>query len=350
MLTKRSNIEVPIRASLIPRDYDGYVFISDIDKTYLATQIDSLGGLLRTAFEAPESKGNVPGFSIVLRAVRRGAAETPMENPLFFVSASPPQMRAKLAAKMEMDGIEHDGMICKNQLSHVRRGAFKKLREQIGYKLEALLSLWLELPVNCKIVLFGDDSESDAVVYSLFAEILAGNIKGRELHVLLSQLGVFREDALGIAWGARRVQLASPVRAAFINLETGSQASYYSRFGSFIYPTDNSLQTAIALYEQGLIRDRAVKSIGRELVLQYDFGPRDLADSLEAGARRGLYMIETLDKLWHMLHEAAVLPAPVARPAQEGAVTQLNPKRWEWQGTKTSLSELKKRYSDEGRY
>lgn len=351
MLTKRPDIEIPDRARRIPRDYEGHVFISDIDKTYLATQIDSLGGLLRAAFEAAESKSNVPGFSILLRALRRGATEQAARNPLFFVSASPPQMEGKILAKMEMDGVEHDGIIFKNQLRHVRRGDFRKLREQVGYKLSVLLTLWSHLPQRAQIVLFGDDSESDAVVYSLFAEILAGTIEGSELLKLLLQLGVFREDAASIAWFTRRLKRpVHPVKAAFINLETGSQATYYSRFGSFIYPTDNSLQTALALYEQGLIRDRAVRSVGRELILHYDFSPASLLEALEAGARRGLYALSTLDKLWAMLHASDVLPPPVAREAQEGAVTKLNPKRWSWDASAPSLAELKRRYSDEGRY
>lgn len=351
MLTKKSDIQIPFGAMQIPRDYTGFVFISDIDKTYLATQIDSLGGLLRAAFEAPESKSNVPGFSIILRAIRRGAMEQTVKNPLFFVSASPPQMRPKLLAKMEMDGVEHDGIICKNQLSQVRRGNFRKLKEQIGYKLYALLSLWSELPENCKTVMFGDDSESDAVIYSLFGEILAGVLRGRALTKLLGWLGVFREDALSIAWLARSVRTPKyPLYAAFINLETGSQASYYSKLGSFVYPTNNSLQTAMSLYEMGLIRDRAVRSVGRELVIHYDFHPQQLQQSLEEGARRGLFLAATLDKLSGMLFEAGVLPEPVPRVPNEGEVTRLNPQRWFIDNAKVTMAELMKRYSEEGRY
>lgn len=351
-MTKRPVVDVPPTAAVLPRDYAGTIYISDIDKTYLATQIESLGGLLRAAFESPESKNNIPGFSIVLRALRRGADEAATRHPLFFVSASPPQMRSKLMAKMEIDGVEHDGIIFKNQLDHVRSGNFRKLKEQIGYKLSALLSLWFELPKQSKLVLFGDDSESDAIVYSLFSEILAKSIEGIELERLLSYLGVFREDAIGIAWVSRSLtEPRYPVRAAFINLETGSQASYYTRFGPTIFPTDNSLQTAVALYEMGCIRDRAVRSIGRELVLQYDFSPRELLASLEAAARRGLFMIETVDRLWGQLADAKVLPpAPnVPRSAEQGAVTKLNPRRWTELG-KPSLLELKRRYSEEGRY
>ncbi len=349
--SKVGTIQVPRKVFRLDPHYDGFIFISDIDKTYLATQIDSLGGLLRAAFESPEKKLNVPGFSILLRAVRRGAGPVAIKNPLFFVSASPPQMERKLLAKMEMDGVEHDGIVFKDQLQHVRKANFKKLREQLGYKLGALLSLWIHLPKKSKLVLFGDDSESDALVFSLFSEVVAGQVRGNSLLNLLSHLKVFREEAVKVAWLSRKIKEQSfPVRAAFINLETGSMASYYARLGAWIYATDNTLQTAVALFEQGLIREQAVRSIGRNLVLQYDFDPEKLLQTLEAGARRGIFGLDTLDRLWPMLYQANVLPSPLARPANEGALTRLNPERWNYSYTASTLMGLKRRYSEEGRY
>jgi len=352
MVTKTVRIAVPDAAYLLPRDYEGPVFISDIDKTYLATQIDSLGGLLRAAFETPERKTNVPGFSIILRALRRGAGVEAARNPLFFVSASPPQMEQKLRAKMALDGVEPDGVIFKNQLRHVRSGSFRKLREQIGYKLGALLGLWDALPRMSKLVLFGDDSESDAVVYSIFSEIISGHLFGRTLYQVLDHLHVSRDEALEISWTTRRFKRGSglPVQAAFINLETGSQASYYGRFGPSMYATDNSLQTALALFEKGFIREQAVRSVGRDLVLHYDFHPKDLLTSLEAASRRGLFGIDTLDKLWPALHASDVLPPPVRREASEGATTRLDPSRFQSTDASALLNTLKQRYSDEGRY
>src|SRR5688572_26893902 len=140
------SILVPDSVYRIPKNYSGLVVVSDVDRTYLDTQIHSLGGLLRAAFERPERKHNVPGFSLLLRALRRGAEDAPAKNPLFFVSSSPPQIGPTLRAKMDLDGIEHDGLILKDQLRHVRAGHFKKLREQLGYKLGAFLSLWYFLP------------------------------------------------------------------------------------------------------------------------------------------------------------------------------------------------------------
>lgn len=349
-----SNIKLPAGAKEIPKDYSGYVVISDIDKTYLATQIESIGGLLKTALETAETKDNIPGFSIILRALRRGAAAEALETPLFFVSASPPQMAQTLMAKMEIDGVEHNGIIFKDQMVHVRKRNFKKLREQIGYKLEALLALHTVLPPDVKYILFGDDSESDPVIYSLFGDVLGGILRGNALRELLAALGVYPEESLKVVQLSESLgEPCFPVENIFINLVTGSQPAYYSRFGPHFYATDNSLQVALTLFEKNLIRERAVRSVGRELVLYYDMNPVKLLDSLKQGALRGLYGFETLLKLWVTLSQDRVLPVPAEGDfslLERGELTRLSRHRWLEELSKTDWKTLRHRYDDEGRY
>jgi hypothetical protein len=351
-LEKHFEIVAPPSLDAMDPDYSGYVFVSDIDRTYLDTEIDSIGGLLRAAFEGPERKSNIPGFSTILRAIRRGPLESPQENPLFFVSASPPQMSAKILSKMSLDGVAHDGVVFKNQLRHVRSGNFKKLREQLSYKLSALLIMWRKLPKNCKIIFFGDDSESDALVFSLFAEIVAGVLKGRVLKDLLQYLGVQRKDAVAIAWGAKFIKEARfPVHAAFINLETGSQPSYYEKLGPFLFPTDNSLQVALSLVEFDLIRARAVVSVARDSVIHHDMSPAELASSLEEGAIRGLYSSDTLESFWPLLEKNGFLPPRKlikSLEKHEGSVKQI--KAWQFEAKPMHINQLKTKYSAEGRY
>ena len=47
-------------------------------------------------------------------------------------------------------------------------GIVPALEEQVGYKLTALLRLRLEVPVETREILMGDDSEADAVAYLLY--------------------------------------------------------------------------------------------------------------------------------------------------------------------------------------
>ena len=80
---------------VFPEGWRGRIYIWDIDKTYLATEIHSLRGLLAVPFEFAIDKRNVAGTGALLRALRRGVAAPGLTiaNPLYFVSASPPQLR-----------------------------------------------------------------------------------------------------------------------------------------------------------------------------------------------------------------------------------------------------------------
>ncbi len=342
-------IKIPRSLGDLSPDYSGYVFISDIDKTYLATQIDSISGLIKAAFETAERKSNIPGFSIVLRALRRGAQDEAQKNPLVFLSASPPQLEQKLVSKMSLDGIEFDGIIFKNQLAHVRKAELKKLREHVAYKLYALLKLRETLPKNSQWVLFGDDSESDAFVFSLFSDIMAGHVRGSDLVELLKFLGVHRDEAIELGWMCRSFKdPGQPVKAIYINLETGSQPEYYRNLSPLIYPTENSLQMSFSLFEKKLIREQAVVSVAKELVMRYDFNSEELFKTLVRGFELKLYGAAISNYLTSILKQKSLLTEQTQFSEDIGILgeelmTEIDSK-------KPSLASFKKKYSGEGRY
>ena len=87
---------------IFPPDFSGRIYVWDIDKTYLASDIDSLRGLLAIPLEFAVDKRNVAGTPALLRALRRGVAPVGLTdaNPIYFVSASPPQLRSVIERKM----------------------------------------------------------------------------------------------------------------------------------------------------------------------------------------------------------------------------------------------------------
>ncbi|MEZ4814713.1 MAG: phosphatase domain-containing protein [Bdellovibrionota bacterium] len=345
---KIPNILVPDSVYRIPRNYSGTVVVSDVDRTYLDTQIHSIGGLLRAAFERPERKHGVPGFSLLLRALRRGAEELPSKNPLFFVSASPPQIGPTLRAKMDLDGIEHEGLILKDQLKHVRSGEFKKLKEQLGYKLGALLSLWYFLPKTSKLIFFGDDSESDARVFTLFALISSGKLNGKELYFFLLDLGVFRQEAIQVAWLSRHFEKvpSKALLAAFINLDLNLSPASYGRLAPFFFPTENSLQAAAVAYENKMIRMRAVVSVGREFLLLHDWSPEQIAKALIEGCRRFLYSKTTLIEISGALLGADVFKVGLENTKIFNSISTTSkgflPRQWGADTERRTLQEWKK--------
>ena len=124
------------------------VYVWDLDKTYLDSSIDSLGGLLRTIFEKAFTKRNVPGTQTLLRSLaryRKANFSEPM-LPIFFVSASPPQMESKIYEKFRLDGIQPIGMFYKDNLKNLAPKRLLFLKKQVGYKVQSLLQLDSSVP------------------------------------------------------------------------------------------------------------------------------------------------------------------------------------------------------------
>ena len=189
------------------------MFRWDLDKTYLKTDFDSLRGLWRSAFEKAEAKQAMPGASALLRELAKldGAR-------VCFISGSPQQMRKVLTKKLELDGVAVDEFILKQNLRNLLRGRFRALREQVGYKLPALLEGRAVCVPSTRETCFGDDSEADAFVYSLYADLLAGNVGIDVLEKVLTMARVYPDDAartLGLATGLER---APAVGRIFISL------------------------------------------------------------------------------------------------------------------------------------
>ena len=78
-------------------------FVWDLDCTYLQTDIESLSGMVRAAFEAPAEKKAYPGAKTVLRALKRVSS-----HRLHILSGSPRQLRPTLEEKLALDGVMWD--------------------------------------------------------------------------------------------------------------------------------------------------------------------------------------------------------------------------------------------------
>src|SRR6202042_3243694 len=106
----------------------------DLDKTYLRTEFDTVRDLVRTALERADEKRTNPGASTLLREMVRAGVS------VHILSGSPEQMRRKLEDKLRLDGIQWDSFTLKPNLQNVLRLRFRALKDQLGYKLPALLA------------------------------------------------------------------------------------------------------------------------------------------------------------------------------------------------------------------
>jgi hypothetical protein len=286
----------------------------DLDKTYLRSEFDSLRKMLRTAFETAEDKVDVPGVAELIRVLKAAAERRRSEVLIYFVSASPPQIGQAIRDKLALDGVPYDGIVFKNQLAHLRRGRFRNLREHVGFKLVELLRGRLVVPAGARELCFGDDWESDPLIYSLYADILAGRLEAAQLVPLLRRVRVDPQlvDEV-VALGARAASMDA-VQRIFINLERRTPPASFRLFGPRVVPTFNYFQTALVLSADGHLDPPDVTRVGRDLIEHAGYTARRLENSLADLVRRGHLGVEAAERLEAALRgEGLLSPAPAAR-------------------------------------
>ncbi|MGZ3439130.1 MAG: phosphatase domain-containing protein [Polyangia bacterium] len=259
-----------------------HVYRWDLDKTYLKTEFDTFKQLIRSAFEGAEAKQAVPGASALLRELRaRGGAR------ICFISGSPRQMRRVLTKKLRLDGVEFDEFILKPNLRNMLMGRFRAMREQVGYKLPALLAGRAGLPPETRETCFGDDAEADGFIYSLYGDIIAGRVKRRLLEEILNRAGTYEDDAQRAVTLAEALPTGEAVTRIFIHLDRRSPTSRFDRYGHRLVPVFNYFQAAMVMFEDEQLSAPAVVRVALEMVDRFGYTIDALRNSLQDLLRRG---------------------------------------------------------------
>jgi hypothetical protein len=259
----------------------------DLDKTYLRTDFDTLRDLVRTALERPDEKRTNPGASTLLREMVRAGIR------VHILSGSPEQMRRRLEDKLRLDGITWDTFTLKPNLQNLLRLRFRAVRDQLGYKLPALLlartslSAGIESDGTSRETLFGDDAEADAYVYSLYADLLAGRVGEDVLQRVLHRARVYDDVIAEAVETARRVEPFDAVERILIHLERQTPPDDFVTYGPRVVPFYNYLQAAFALLEDGRLGPDGVLRVAVELVTEHRFDADALARSYVDLGRRG---------------------------------------------------------------
>lgn len=262
------------------------VFRWDLDKTYLKSEFDSFRDLVRISLERGEDKVSAPGVAPLIRALRGYGESRGREVGIYFLSASPPQIAKAIRDKLALDGIVYDGIVFKDQLQRIVRGKFRHLREQVGYKLTELLRMRQAEPQGAVEYLFGDDWESDPLIYSLYADVAAGRIDSDRLRRILQRIGV---DPPLIRQSVKRTKQLEPtdaVRRIFIHLERGTPPAQFTPYGRRLVPTRNYFQTAACLFEEDMLDLESVAAVARSIALFPD-GLLRLQSALQDMVERG---------------------------------------------------------------
>jgi len=312
------------------------VFVWDLDKTYLDTTFESLSGLWRTVREKAFQKKNVPGTGALVRALRDSWQERhrgSKDFPIYFITASPPQLEQKIHDKLAYDGIYPFGLFCKDNLKNLRPRRWRRLTQQVGYKLQALLQLRLHMGENVRQILWGDDSEADAIIYSVYSDLCSRRLDEREGRRILKHFKVIGQQVDTVFRLLEDIPQQDPVEKIYINLAADTDADYYLKFGRRILPTYNAFQLALDLYQDQRLSPSQVVRVAKDLLLNYNFGVDDLEFSLNEMIHRPVLAGETVAGIVPVLQRERLLSAGyVPSVSPRAIVSSVGPRVFELEG------------------
>ncbi len=238
----------------------GTIVISDVDKTYLNTDFESLRGLVWIPFEVAVDKVTIDRMNFIYQGLRYGSGDRPSFLPLIFITASPPFIYRALTTKMLRDGVEYDAVVMKDQMTLTKQLQFTQLKSQVTYKLFALFHLLKHLGGGkYSLLLFGDDTESDLHIYLLFKKIVEEHPPVFKVADLLLEGGVDISYLEGLLRIIRDVDVDVKVKYIFIYLTKKE----FIPGGSFppVIQYISSSQLAIFLKRKKLINEYYLQKV-----------------------------------------------------------------------------------------
>lgn len=298
----------------LAEDYAGLAITCDVDMTYLDTDFKSTMGLLTIPLEWAEDKQTVPGMGPVLKELRHGRRGLSQQIPFYFLTASPPTLLPVLYRKMLLDGVQCDGVTTKDWravLLRFRRPAW--LKRQLAYKLCALLHQRTVLPPLAREILIGDDAESDALAYAVYADVLAGRVLADEVDRTLERRGHDPKEREMVTNAIGRLRsLSDRVERIYILLAVGRPPSAFDSFSDTVVPCLSPFQLAVHLTLSGVTRAEAALSSARDLVRRGRSDCAELTGELMEGVGRSIFDPDQLEPLRRRLEKEGLV-RPVRR-------------------------------------
>jgi hypothetical protein len=153
--------------------------------------------------------------------------------------------------------------------------------------------------------LFGDDAEADAIIYCLYADLVAGVVSLQDLERVLVASRAYDDDAARCLDLARRVPKGDAVQRMFIHLDRRSPPMGFRRFGPRLVPVFNYFQAALVLYQDQVLTARQVIFVALEMLDSGQYQLGHLATSVQDVIRRGRVTREVALRLTEEAGEAA---------------------------------------------
>lgn len=285
---------------LLSNEFQGAVVRSDIDLTYLDTHFVRRRDILKLMTQKGSERKTLPAMEKVYSALRKGATGNE-DRGLVFISGSPRFFKRILESKMQVDGVDHNGIMLKafEEIAYAQlvsldpERVVPALKEQVGYKLGHFLRGRLDLPPKAEEILLGDDSEADFVVYSIYHRLMSGELKGDAANKELLRGGVDAEQIPSLLELAARVRDSlggfSPVKAIYINLTGFPNAKLAVkdwRIAGLSREHQGAWPLILDLYEEGFVSKESVATVKARL-LELGITPAAMDEALQAALKSG---------------------------------------------------------------
>jgi hypothetical protein len=193
-------------------------------------------------------------------------------------------MRSRLEAKLRLDGVPFQQLILKDNLRNLRKGRFRAVRGQFGYKLPMLLAGRVGLDSGIRESLFGDDAEVDALVYSVYADALAGRLSPVELSRILVSEGAYPDHLVDALSALKKLERTEVVERIFIHLAKGRTPEDFAGLGTRVIPVYTWLQAAIVLFGTGELSGEALTKVWETSGMQERSARQQVEDIFRRGA------------------------------------------------------------------
>ncbi len=255
--------------------------ICDLDKTYYESTFATILDLARTAMQTAAVKQTVPGANFLLQAMRWPNESDGLVRGLHFISSSPPQLRATIQEKLQMDGLFWEGVTLKDQLYNIKQGRTDQLRDHVGYKVLAVARVLQQVKSGGTILLIGDAAEYDTLVYTLIKCYLSEKISAPYFAKLLKASNIHPDSVKQI------VALLSSCPRNLRQLTFIRSLHDYERVGvapltNHIFNFDHFGQVGVILCHQGLLTPRSLVEVLRHCRDRFLIGKAEFLRSLTA--------------------------------------------------------------------
>lgn len=284
----------------LSNEYEGAVVRSDIDLTYLDTHFLRKRDMVKLLTQKGSERKTLPAMEKVYAALRTGASGKE-DRGLVFVSGSPRFFKRILEHKMQLDAVDHNGIMLK-AFDEIAYGQFinldperivPALKEQVGYKLGHLLRGRLDLPVKASEILLGDDSEADFVVYSIYHRLMSGEISGDTAKQEMLRGGVDADQIKDLLELTTKVRATlrgfSPVKAIYINLTGFPNATLAVKdwlLPGLLREHQGAWPLILDLHEEGFVGKESVDTVKARL-LELGVTPQALEEAVQAAVKIG---------------------------------------------------------------